>query len=421
MQPDSNKNPRHPPQGAGITDIAIPGVNFKPAMQLPSDELAAFSRPASAAPLLSFNDPVTNPNLDFTGPIATPAPVARKFILPKAMSATFSGTAVPTPSGALQQLITSLSSPPDQAVQISASSWLRALPRFGPDNLLVKSSTPWIAGLSDTLSLADASLERQPIGEFDLARSLSTGQPANGGRRHQSSGKSDRIRPEGRWGRLLRPHDHRHPDHQVRRGVPALFRPSNWTTNGRHTGSTRRSDCQSACPPLAYPRSQTRAVPSPSLSTPLALACGSGPTVTVDNTSMPTQVTGTLGDLINLQPVRIRTCASPTATLTAGHHVISFPTASAFRVTSLLVGQTSGSSTSDNPRHVTRDFMDSGKTDAEDRHRACHVRSGRAELQYWLGGDPRRSHAEGGNPERLGTRLGCASRGIGGHDHEVRA
>ena len=106
-----NTKPGHSPEGAGITDIAIPGVNFKPAMQLPSDELKAFSGPASAAPLLSFNDPVTNPNLDFTGPIATPAPVARKFILPKAMSATISGTAVPTPSGALQQLITGLSSP----------------------------------------------------------------------------------------------------------------------------------------------------------------------------------------------------------------------------------------------------------------------------------------------------------------------
>ena len=53
-------------------------------MQLPSDELAAFSGPASAAPILSFNDPVTNPNLDFTGPIATVEPIARKFILPKA-------------------------------------------------------------------------------------------------------------------------------------------------------------------------------------------------------------------------------------------------------------------------------------------------------------------------------------------------
>jgi arabinofuranan 3-O-arabinosyltransferase len=67
---------------------------------------------------------------------------------------------------------------------------------------------------------------------------------------------------------------------------------------------------------------------------------------------MPTQVTGTLGDLINLQPVGIRTCTSPTATLTAGNHVISFSTAGAFRVTNLLGGHTSGSSTRDNPRHV---------------------------------------------------------------------
>ena len=47
---------------------------------------------------------------------------------------------------------------------------------------------------------------------------------------------------------------------------------------------------------LGVPALETRAAPSP-LSTPLALACGSGPVVKVDDTSMPTQVTGTLGDL----------------------------------------------------------------------------------------------------------------------------
>ena len=253
MQPDPTARPVHPPQGAGITDIAIPGITFKPAMQLPSDELAAFSGPASAAPLLSFNDPVTNPNLDFTGPIATVEPVARKFILPKTMSATFSGTAVPTPSGSLQQLITTLSSPPHQGgsdlCQFLAAR-LTSLPAGQPVGEIVNAVD---RRAQRPISLADSSLERQPIGEFDLTWSLSTGQPANRDRRHQSSRKSDRIRPQRRWGRLLRSHDHRHPDHQVRRGLRA-FRPSNWTTNGRHTELHRRSDCQLACPPLGYPR-----------------------------------------------------------------------------------------------------------------------------------------------------------------------
>ena len=74
--------------------------------------------------------------------------------------------------------------------------------------------------------------------------------------------------------------------------------------------------------------------------------------VKVDNSSLPTQVTGTLGDLINLQSVNIRTCTPSTGTLTAGRHVISFPKERAFRVTSLLVGHTSGSSNHDDMRSV---------------------------------------------------------------------
>ena len=73
-----NSKPANPPQGAGITEVAIPGVTFQPAMQLPSDELAAFSGAARAQPIVSINDPVTNPNLDFTGPITTAEPIARK-------------------------------------------------------------------------------------------------------------------------------------------------------------------------------------------------------------------------------------------------------------------------------------------------------------------------------------------------------
>ena len=141
---------------------------------------------ARAQPIVSINDPVTNPNLDFTGPVATVEPVARKFVLPKAMSATVRGTAVPTPSAGLETLLRTMVPPTRQAVQISASSWLRALPRFRPDNLLEKSSTPWIAGLSDRSPFADSSLEWQPIGELHLTGSLSGGQPTNGGHHHQS-------------------------------------------------------------------------------------------------------------------------------------------------------------------------------------------------------------------------------------------
>ena len=190
-----NSKPADPPQGAGITRVAIPGITFQPAMQLPSDELAAFSGAAHAPSTLSINDPVTNPNLDFTGPIATVEPIARKFTLPKAMSAAISGTAIPTPSGSLQQLLTRLATPPHQTIQISASSWLRALtslPAGQPVGEVLDAVDRWA---DRSISDADSSLEWRPLGELDLTRSHSRRQPANGGRRHQSGRKSDRSCP----------------------------------------------------------------------------------------------------------------------------------------------------------------------------------------------------------------------------------
>ena len=75
--------PVNPPQGAGITEVSIPGITFQPAMQLPSDEVAAFSAAGRPPAIVSISDPVTNPNLDFTGPIAAVEPAARRFLLPK--------------------------------------------------------------------------------------------------------------------------------------------------------------------------------------------------------------------------------------------------------------------------------------------------------------------------------------------------
>ena len=346
-----NSKPTKPPQGAGITDVAIPGITFEPAMQLPTDELAAFSGPARAAPILSFYDPVTNPNLDFTGAIGTVEPIARKFILPKAMSATISGTAVPTPGGSLQHLLTRLVSPPHQAVQISASSWLRALPRFRPDNLLMKSSTPWIAGLSDR----SPSLTLRWNGNRSV-NSISLGLTREASRPTEvvvSSPAGSRTAVVPRGGGLV------------------SFAPM--TTNTLTIRFSAVSPRFSALPTgpqtvglpvspkiqlpvglssLAVPALQARSVPSPSLSTPVALACGTGPVVKVDDTTYPTQATGTLGNLINLQPVVIRVCTSPTTTLTAGHHVISFPAGGAFRVTSLLVSQPGTLSTPESTRGV---------------------------------------------------------------------
>ena len=346
-----NSKPAHPPQGAGITNVAIPGFTFQPAMQVPSDELAAFSGPARAAPVLSFNDPVTNPNLNFAGPIATVEPIARKFILPKAMSATISGTAVPTPSESLQQLLTRLVSTPHQAVQITASSWLRALPRFRPDNLLEKSSTPWIAGMNDpSPSLTLRWSGNRSVNSISLGLSREASRPTEVVV-SSPAGTRTAVVPKGGGVVSFAPMT---TDTLTVRFPKVATRVSAIPTEPQIVGlpGPLRIRLPVGLSSLGVPALETRASPSPSMSMPVALACGAGPIVKVDDTSLPTEVTGTLGNLINLQPLSIRACTSPMTTLTAGHHVISFPAGSAFRVTSLLVGQTGSSSTQTSARGV---------------------------------------------------------------------
>ena len=139
----------NPPLGAGITDVTIPGVSFTSAMRLPSDQLSTFSRKPQNATILNFADPVTNPNLDFDGPTSNQAPITRRFALPKAVSTTISGTAVPNPGPELDAVLSALTTSPKQSILVSASSSLRDLPRFRAQNLMTSSPRPWIAGLND--------------------------------------------------------------------------------------------------------------------------------------------------------------------------------------------------------------------------------------------------------------------------------
>ena len=333
-----NSTPANPPQGAGITEVAIPGIAFQPAMQLPTDELAAFSGAARAQPIVSINDPVTNPNLDFNGPIATVEPVARKIVLPKAMSATISGTAVPTPGARLEELLKTLAPPTQQAVQISASSWLRALPKFRPDNLLEKSSTPWIAGLSDrSPSLTLRWNGNRSVNSISLGLSREASRPTEVTITSPEGTRKAAV-PKGGGIVSFAPMT---TDTLTVRFTAVSTRRSAIPTGPQTVGLPTPSKIQLpvGLSSLRVPALGSLAASSPSLSTKVVLTCGTGPVVQADNTSVPTQVTGTLGNLINLQPMDIRSCGPPSTTLAAGQNVISFPSASAFRVTSLLVRQ----------------------------------------------------------------------------------
>ena len=327
-----------PRLGAGIRDVSIPGVTFRPAMQLPSDESAAFSAATRNPPILSVNDPVTNPDLAFSGPTTSVEPFARRFLLPKAMSATISGTAVPNPGAPLEQLLSQVATPARQSVQISASSWLRSLPRFRPENLLETSSSPWVAGLNDrdpSLTLHWKGI--RSVGSISLGLSSQASRPT-----HVVITSPTQIR------RVSIP----------REGGIVSFAPvATDTLTIQFVGVAKRvsaipTGARSAFLPVRHkvalpvglssvgiPALGHQVNTSPALSTAVTLPCGTGPSVQVDNASLPTVVTGTLGNLINLQPMNMRICTSGETHLTAGSHILAFPSGSPFRVTGLLVQQ----------------------------------------------------------------------------------
>ena len=322
--------------GAGIRDVTVPGLTFIPAMALPTDKLAVFSGPSRNPAIISLYDPVTNPNLDFSGPVTDPAPMARRIVLPTSMSASISGTAVPNPGTQLEQLLSQVADPPGQSLQVSASSWLRALPRFRPQNLVQQSTSPWIAGLSDkdpSLTLHWTGV--RSVGSIALIPSPHASRPT---RVVISSPAGTRSVSVPRTGGVisfapmitdtLSVH---FPD------VATVMSPLPNTGVSVGISTPKPVALPVGLASIGIPALGDQVAAAGISSMTEALPCGSGPAVSVDGSTVQTDVTGSLGDLMALRPMAIRACAPTQSLLAQGDHTISFPGGSAFRVTSLVV------------------------------------------------------------------------------------
>jgi arabinofuranan 3-O-arabinosyltransferase len=324
-----------PPLGAGIVQISVPGVTFHPAMRLPTDALAAFAATPTRSALVNVDDPVTNPNVDFTSTAADQPAIPRKFTLPSALTATTTGSVVPLPGASLEDVLSRVASPSNQVVGITASSWLQDLPRFRAQNLVERSALPWIAGLDDhhpsltlhwsglrSVSSLSVGLYAQASRPTELTITSPAGVrhvavPATGGTISFAAMTTDSLTITFDavvkvLGRL--------PTGELTVGLPVPL-PVVLPVGLSSIGVPGVTDV-TPTPPAA--------------TTPVTLACGSGPAVTVDGTTVATSVTGTLGDLVDLRTMRLQACAPPIP-LAAGAHVVAFPAGGAFRVTGLLL------------------------------------------------------------------------------------
>ena len=335
---------RHPsflgPLGAGITHVAIPGVSFQPAMQLPSDELRAFAGPVQRKTVVSLAEPIVNPNLDLGDLANLEGPIPRTFLLPRAMDATVSGTAMPVPGPALDRVLAFAEPLSAQALQVTASSWLGDLPRFRPENLVEKSTSPWIAGINDTEpSLTLQWAEVRPVGAITLGFASTASRPTALTISDGAETQKVSVPPIG---------------------STIYFPPM--TTDRLTVAFTGVAHRLGTVPidgiPITVPvglssiglPGVTSAVPTPPPpATPVDLPCGTGPEVVIDGAPLTSSITGTLGDLIDLKPMSLRVCAYPAAGLATGRHTISFPSSpsdSAYVVTGLTVQPVRGTTSS---------------------------------------------------------------------------
>jgi arabinofuranan 3-O-arabinosyltransferase len=328
--------------GAGITDIAIPGVSFHQQMKVPDDETQYFAGPGRNSPQIVFDRPISNSNLSIGFSETDDPAMARLFSVPKAMAGEITGYAVPRPGVGLEDLLEYLTVGTSSELKVTASSWLGDLPRFRPENLAGNSGSPWIANFGDktpslnlswgqtrTISSISLSLSTQASRPTEIAITSSTGTrlflpvPAKGGLIRFSSLPLTTDSLQIQFVKVARKSE-LSPISDVQTPLPVGL--SNVTL-----------------PDLNIP-----VVGPLDLQTPVNLVCGQGPALTIDGKSIPTSVSGTLGDLVDLKPMRIAACppgGGGVQLATGAHSFEADDSTNPFEVTSVAIKAVGASGT----------------------------------------------------------------------------
>ncbi|MGD0699577.1 MAG: alpha-(1-_3)-arabinofuranosyltransferase family protein [Trebonia sp.] len=290
--------------GAGITDVAIPGVHvtsyLQPSQQAGPDPSFSFQRASGQALGLPGDPPEADLN--------------RTFSTATAASFGVSAEVTAVPGAALNALLGRLGSAASAQLRISASSTFGSLPALRPQNLL--DGTGWIAaGPSATVHLRWTG--QRAISEIQLT-TATVGIAAEPTRVLISSPAGVRDVPVPSSGVLTFP-----PlvTDQLNISFPGLM-PT--TADNPLVASAQQLPVGLGS--LTVPALASLSTGIPAASAPFQLPCGQGPPLTVDGRSYPTSVSGTVRDLINLTPLPLHLCTAGAAlALAAGRHWLSSP------------------------------------------------------------------------------------------------
>ena len=306
--------------GAGISDVLIPGVKVTKLLQ-PAEDPQGYQAPYVS---FSFSQPVPSP-VTFASPAAVPA-MARTFDVPSTVSLQVHGSALALPGAGLDALLDSMALPARGTLQVSAASAAGLLPAQFPSSLFTGSGdVPWIADSnSPVIHLSWRGKRRissmvvlPAYGTASVPQTVRITSPA--GTRTGTIGFAG----------------------EVEFSPPLTTDRMDISFPSVQQDIALNSDGQAIPLPLGLSRisvpalANLRVVP-PDAAATFFLACGKGPTVTVDGQPYKTSVGGTIGELTQFRPVQIRLC-TPASTLTfvAGQHTLIAQTPGTFAVTNL--------------------------------------------------------------------------------------
>jgi arabinofuranan 3-O-arabinosyltransferase len=307
--------------GAGISDVLIPGVQVTRLLQ-PAEDPAGQQ---AASQVFSFHQQVPSP-FAFADPAATP-PMARTFTVPSPAALRLQAAALALPGPGLDALLDTLISPPGRGVlQVSVASTPGAEPAGFPASLISGSaSMPWTA---DT---ASAVIHLRWQGQRQISSLIvrpAPGLPSTPLTVKVTSPDGTRQASIGPGG-LVRFTTPLTTD-RMDVSFPQVRQATIITSTGQlETLPVRLS--QLSVPALAGLQAVT-----PAGSAKFALACGQGPALTVDGRVYQTSVSGTIGELSQYLPLRVRLCTPGGAlSLGAGRQTLTAATPGTFAVTDL--------------------------------------------------------------------------------------
>jgi arabinofuranan 3-O-arabinosyltransferase len=322
--------------GAGISDVLIPGVHVTRFLKPAED--AAGTR--AAAVVFSFSQQVSSSynqdSQDNLNPASTQQ-LDRVFDMPAAATMSARITAVPDPGPALEDLISQLSPRSKSRFQVTASSIWAGLPEFGPDNLFRPGAgRPWLSGANDPHPWLELTWQgRRTIRKIVLKPALGLATPPTGVLIGSPSG--DRLVSVGLGG--------------VVPVSPPLRTDKLYLTFSAASSSAagvaaygQPAQLPIGLASVGVPRLAGLHVAAPNATTRFQLSCGSGPAISVNGHAYQTSVSGTLGDLIQLQPVKLGLCTPGGGlALAAGKQALAARPSGDFTITDLSLRSQPGS------------------------------------------------------------------------------